>query len=454
MFRSLRARLWLSYAALILTALSVVGVVLVLFLLRDPLLYRKIFVRLAAAETLLSAPNRSLIQISDVSRALDVRVLLFDSSGRLVQDSGGNQTALPLPSGLLKLRPTGLERDFAGRPWLYTLKQLGDGSWLLIAAPRPKVAPVLAVLTDELSAPFLEGGLIALLLSLLLAYLIARWVAAPLEQVVAAARTFPPENIPEVPERGPQEVRQLARAFNALVARVRSSRNAQRDFVANVSHELKTPLTSIQGFAQALMDGTADDPDARRQAAQVIFTEAGRMHRMALDLLDLARLDAGTAQFQCAPVDMLALLRSLSDKFQPIALEAGVALQLGLPPTLPPDPGDGDRLAQVFSNLVDNALKFTPRGGSVTIRAAQDRGEVQVAVHDTGKGIPPRALPHIFDRFFRADGARSGGSAQGAGLGLAIVHEVIAAHGGRISVRSAEGRGTGFVVHLPLFRSS
>ena len=232
-----------------------------------------------------------------------------------------------------------------------------------------------------------------------------------------------------------------------------ASRSAQRDFVANVSHELKTPLTSIQGFAQALMDGTAEGPDARRQAAEVIYNEAGRMHRMALDLLDLARLDAGTAEFKRGPVDMLALLRSICDKFQPIALEAGVTLQMALPDTLPILHGDGDRLAQVFGNLVDNAIKFTPRGGSVTIRALQEAAELQVSVNDTGKGIPPDALPRIFDRFYRADSARAGGNTQGAGLGLAIAHEVVAAHGGRISVRSAEGRGTGFVVHLPLAKS-
>jgi signal transduction histidine kinase len=450
MFHSLRARLWLSYAFLIAVALTVVGLVLVLFLLRDPLLYRKTFLRLATAQTLVTDQTQSVVQLSDVARTLDVRVLLFDASGRLVQDSSGNQPALPLPANPLNLRAIGMQRDLSGRPWFYSVKQLSNGGWLVIAAPRPKVAPVLAVLTDELSAPFLEGGLIALLFSLVLAYVIARWVAGPLEQVIAAARIVPPESIPSIAERGPREVRELTRAFNAMVARVSASRTAQRDFVANVSHELKTPLTSIQGFAQALMDGTAQEPDERRQAAQVIYNEAGRMHRMALDLLDLARLDAGTAELKKVPVDMLALLRSVCDKFQPMALEAGVDLQMALPPNLPPLMGDGDRLAQVFSNLVDNALKFTPAGGSVTIRTMQEQGEIQVSVIDTGKGIPPSALPHIFDRFYRGDSARTGGDGRGAGLGLAIAHEVVAAHGGRISVRSAEGRGTGFVVHLPL----
>ncbi len=452
MFRSLRSRLWLSYAALIVTALLVVAITLILFLLRDPLLYRKTFLRLAAAQTLVDEQTVSAGQISDIAKAMNVRVMVFDGSGRLMQDSAGNQAALALPADPRSLVSTGFERDFLGRPWFYAVKRLSNGDWLLVAAPRPKVAPVLAVLTDELSAPLLEGGVIALLLSLVLAYIIARWVADPLEQVVVAARTQPADNIPHVAERGPHEVQELTKAFNAMVARVRASRLAQRDFVANVSHELKTPLTSIQGFAQALMDGTVSRPEEQRQAAQVIYSEATRMHRMAVDLLDLARLDGGTAEFRRAPVNMPALLRSVCDKFQPIALNAGVALHLALPAKLSDVTGDGDRLAQVFSNLVDNGIKFTSSGGSVTIRAMEDRGEVQVSVTDTGKGISANALPHIFDRFYRADTARSGGDGHGAGLGLAIVHEVVAAHGGRISVRSAEGRGTGFVVHLPLNR--
>ncbi|HEX8992436.1 MAG TPA: HAMP domain-containing sensor histidine kinase [Anaerolineales bacterium] len=450
MFRSLHSRLWLSYAVVIVTALAIVGCVLILFLARNPLIYRSTYLRLAEAQALANARAGAADATLQLARAFNVRVLLFGGDGSLLQDTGINQPALALPGDPLKLRPSGMERDLSGKPWLYALSQLPDGRWLVIAAPRPKVAPFLAVLTDELSTPFMEGGVIALLLSLVLAFVIARWVAVPLERIVSAARTASPEDIQPVDVRGPREVQELARAFNAMVSRVRVSRAAQRDFVANVSHELKTPLTSIQGFAQALMDGTADTPAARKQAAEVIFNEAGRMHRMALDLLDLARLDSGTAQFTQAPVDIPALINSICDKFQPMALGAGITLQLSVPGRLPALMGDGDRLAQVFGNLVDNALKFTPRGGNVEIRARQEQNEIQIVVEDTGKGIPAAALPHIFDRFYRADRARAGGDEHGAGLGLAIAHEIVAAHGGRITVRSAEGRGTGFVVHLPI----
>lgn len=450
MFSSLRARLWLSYALLIVTALAVVAIVLILYLLRNPLLYRQLFVRLSAAENVLAAQTQPLSRIDTVAQALGVRVMLFDANGALIKDSDAGSPAISLPARSLLSRAASTARDSSGKVWLYSLKHLSDGSWLLVAAPRPKIVPVLAVLTDELSLPLLEGGVIALLLSLVLAFMIAKWMADPLQQLVAAARTIPSDSIKPILERGPHEVRDLTRAFNAMVARVRSSQTSQRDFVANVSHELKTPLTSIQGFAQAIMDGTADTSEARHQAAQVIYNEAGRMHRMALDLLDLARLDAGTAELKMSAVDMTALLNSVKEKFTPIASTTGVNLKLALANHLPALTGDGDRLAQVFTNLVDNALKFTPRDGTVTIWAIQDKGEIQVSVSDTGQGIPAEAIPHIFDRFYQADSSRTGGDAHGAGLGLAIVHEIVAAHGGRISVRSAQERGTAFIVHLPL----
>jgi signal transduction histidine kinase len=446
MFSSLRSRLWLSYAALIVTALGVVALVLIIFLLRNPVLYRQTFVQLRAADNLLS--NQPNSNVDFIAQALNVRILTFTSSGVVLSDTNPDSSSISLPLRLLS-RISQTVRDRTGKYWLYTLRQLPNGNWLMIAAPRPKV-PVLALLTDELLAPMLEGGVIALLLSLILAFVIARWIADPLQGLVSAARVFPQGEAMPVSTRGPREVQDLTRVFNAMMSRVQASQKSQRDFVANVSHELKTPLTSIQGFAQAIMDGTVDTPEERKQAAEVIYNEAGRMHRMALDLLDLARMDAGIINLQMSPVDVQALLNGVVEKFTPMASKADVTLKATLANDLPMLMGDGDRLAQVFTNLVDNALKFTPQGGSITLRAVRDHNEIQIAVDDTGKGIPKEDVPHIFDRFYQADAARAGGEHHGAGLGLAIVQEIVAAHGGRISVRSAVGRGTAFIVHLPL----
>ena len=249
--------------------------------------------------------------------------------------------------------------------------------------------------------------------------------------------------------RGPHEVQELTQAFNEMNSRVQASQKSQREFVANVSHELKTPLTSVQGFAQAILDGTADTPESRQQATRVIYDEAGRMHRMVLDLLELARLDAGTLDLQRLPVDLPALLNNVAEKFTPQARAAQLSIRVETT-ALPTVTGDGDRLAQVFTNLVDNALKNTPAGGSVTLRAALTGSEVQVNVVDSGAGISPEALPHIFERFFQADPSRPGGEKHGTGLGLAIVREIVKAHGGKISVCSAPGTGSTFTVTLPL----
>ena len=456
MFSSLRARLWLSYAFLIVTALAVVAFVLILFLLRNPLLYRQTLDRVKAAESVIAPPGVQALRpridarLAGIADAFSVRILTFDANGFLLEDTAGGSPLVSLPArALLKLNALPTVRDSTGKLWLYSARQMSDGTWLMVAAPRPKIT-TLSILTDELFMPLVEGGTIALLLSLVLAFVLARWVADPLQNVVAAARTIPADAAQLVEPGGPQEVQELTRAFNAMVGRVQSSQKSQRDFVANVSHELKTPLTSIQGFSQAILDGTAATPEALHQAAEVIYNEAGRMHRMALDLLDLARLEAGTADLKMSPVDMRVLLNGVMEKFTPMAARSAVRLKLELAGDLPILMGDGDRLAQVFTNLVDNALKFTARSGRVTLSAVQDKGEVQVSVSDTGKGIAADALPHIFDRFYQADSSRAGGEKHGAGLGLAIVQEIVAAHGGRISVRSAEGQGTAFIVHLPL----
>ena len=174
------------------------------------------------------------------------------------------------------------------------------------------------------------------------------------------------------------------------------------------------------------------------------------MHRMVVDLLDLARLDSGTADLTMSPLDVKALLNAVVEKFAPLAEKAGVTLKPDLVEEIPALMGDGDRLAQVFINLVDNALKYTPRGGAVTLRARVEKAELIASVSDTGVGISPEALPHVFDRFYQGDPSRKGGEKHGAGLGLAIVKEIVQAHGGRITVRSQAGEGTIFTLSLPL----
>jgi len=462
---SIRSRLWWSYVLVTMAALGIVAFVLFIYIIQNPSTYRQASARLTVVEAQLrrnevvleSLPQPDLqSRIEQAGQNYDVRIVIFNQKRQVVADSDSAElSSLSMPL-LPRLRISSVLKDQNGQYWLYIIQHLNNGGWLLVTVPRPAV-PLLSILSDELMLPILGAAVVALIISLLVAFWLARWIGGPLQRLVVASRQMPSTDAQPISLRGPHEVQELTLAFNDMNNRVLTSRNSQRDFVANVSHELKTPLTSVQGFAQAILDGTADTPESRQQAARVIYNEAGSMHRMVLDLLDLARLDAGTFELQCAPVDLPALLNNVAEKFSPQAHASGVSIQVESA-ELPAVMGDGDRLAQAFSNLVDNALKHTPSGGIISLRArlagssdSPGKGsEVQVDVADTGAGIPPEALPHIFERFYQADPSRPGGEKHGTGLGLAIVKEIVGAHSGKISVRSVPNTGSLFTVTLPL----
>ena len=239
---------------------------------------------------------------------------------------------------------------------------------------------------------------------------------------------------------------------------IEASQQSQRAFIANVSHDLKTPLTSIQGFAQAILDGTANDPISLRRAAGVIYEEAGRMNHMVLDLLDLARMDSGIAEFRNDPADINDLLQKVIDKFTPQAKEAQVEL-LFRSEVIPVIRGDADKLAQVFSNLLDNAVKYSPPVGQVVLTSRLSDSWLEVQVSDTGPGITPGEFERVFDRFYQMDKSRHGNT-HGVGLGLAITREIVIAHGGSISVinrtnaendhKNSQEQGSIFIVRLPI----
>jgi len=324
---------------------------------------------------------------------------------------------------------------------------LGEDRALLIVAPRPTA---LAALAEETILPIvLRAGLVALVASVVLAWLISRWVAAPLRRTAEAARAVAAGDYSQrLAPAGPEEARSLAASFNEMVQQVRSGQQAMRDFVANVSHELKTPLTSIQGFAQAILDGTAADP---QHAGGVIYDEAARLARLVEELLDLAKLDTGQAGFDRRPVDLPAILAAIVERLGLKAQQRGIVLE-NRASSLPMLIGDGDRLAQVFTNLIDNALKHTPQGGVVKLGSELEPAWITIHVDDGGPGIPPNELSRIFERFYQLDKARSGSGPRGVGLGLAISREIVQAHGGTITAASAVGQGSRFSVRLPIVR--
>jgi two-component system OmpR family sensor kinase len=463
MFRSLNSRLLLSYITVLLVCLALVGLGLLLFVRSSPLWTSAAYLRLEAAARATSpalrqadSPETLHSLLAQAAEEQEVRMLVLDATGTVSFDSEGRwegerlEEAIRSPITRGRARgtfaaPTGVRWAFVGQA---VLMPGGNRQTVLFVSPQGRLL-ILAWFAENLLPPLVRAGTVALVLSILLALLISRSVSKPLRRVADAAEAIARgETGTRAPVSGPKEVRSLARTFNTTADQVEAAQQSQRDFVANVSHELKTPLTSIQGFSQALLDGTASTPEATARAARVIHEEAERMRRMVDDLLILARFDAGQMVMAHVPVEIGPLLRGCVEKLTPQAQSAEVALELDAPERLFVT-GDGDRLAQVFANLLDNSVAHTPAGGKVTIAAHNVAGEhaVEVTVTDTGEGIPPEALSRVFERFYQVDKSRR--RSRGAGLGLAITKEIIEAHGGTIAAESVVGLGSKFTVHLP-----
>lgn len=298
---------------------------------------------------------------------------------------------------------------------------------------------------------------IAFLISILVALVLTRSITGPLIALTRATRALARGDYSQrVPAKDGDEVGELGGSFNQLAQDLERIRRRERDFLANISHDLKTPLTSIQGFAGALVDGTCP-PDAYPAVARIIHEEAQRMGQLVGDVLQLSRLEAGELPLALAPVDIAGLLREGARRFAAPAQAAGVALRVDAPAeralTLL---GDRGRLDQVLGNLIENALRYTPAGGRIDLIAAPlelaGKPGVRLLVRDTGAGIAPQDLPRVFERFYQADKARVAGRA-GSGLGLAIVKELIERHGGTVRAESTLGAGTTIVMTLPLARS-
>lgn len=248
------------------------------------------------------------------------------------------------------------------------------------------------------------------------------------------------------------EIGRLARAFNSMVARLEAAFARQKRFVADVSHELRTPLTGLGGSLEILLFGAAhDDEEATHHLMSGMYAEVERMQRLVADLLVLTRLDEGRLKLRLTTVEVSPLLADVCTQMQ--SQVHGQSLTYQVPPGLPSLRGDADQLRRVFLNIVENALKFTPAGGCVELRAANEKqGWVMLEIQDTGAGIPPETLPHVFERFYRADSSRTRQSWQigGSGLGLSLARELVEAHGGTIAMSSSVGQGTTVTLWLPV----
>ena len=268
-----------------------------------------------------------------------------------------------------------------------------------------------------------------------------RRLVVPLGDLIDAAESVEAGNYAvRVRQRGPRELRSLARAFNSMSARLEGSEEQRRRLLADVTHELRTPLTIVQGNLEALIDGV-HPADAEHLAP--ILDETRVLSRLVDDLRTLSLAEAGALALHREPTDIGKLIADLVASFGPQASAAGVALVSEVDGALPHSDVDPVRLREVLANLVSNALRYTPRDGSVRIGASAADGRLRLFVRDTGPGIAAEALPYVFDRFYKSDESR------GAGLGLAIARSLVVAHGGEIEATSAPGQGTEMRLWLP-----
>jgi len=463
MFNSLRSRLWLTYALIVLLVVEVVLFALVVTLRQSPFLYQQTIYELEVTTELWGKRLEPLVELGlDALRrefisetgATTIQAAIVDDKGAfIVTNSPDNVVILQTMAesvGMKDLRDTetDLYKDPTDQDWFYHIRDLGGSHYLLTAVTKPTIN-LRTIVQDEFMKPIVQAVLIVIVLTFFISLIIGNWIALPLKRMSRSAEALSEGELIEIPLEGPKEVRKLAHTFNLMSKKITASSQSQREFIANVSHEFKTPLTSIQGFAQAIKDGTVKSKKDINKVAGVILIETNRLYRLMMDLLMLVRLDAGTANMCQEEIHMPDLLQNMVDKFSLQAEQKGVALLTTHIPRVQVL-GDGDRLAQVFSNLIDNALYYTPSGGKVEISAESDGREVSVSIQDLGIGIPDEEKEKIFERFYQINSSRKHGKKKGFGLGLSIAREIVQSHHGKIWVEDNPDKGSIFFVKLPI----
>lgn len=298
--------------------------------------------------------------------------------------------------------------------------------------------------SEALTWAALAAGVAALVVSLFL----SGRVVTPVRAMMSASQRIAAGHYEErVQDRGADELGQLAQSFNQMAAKLQQVESMRRQLIGDVAHELRTPLTAIKGSMEGLMDGVLP---ASAETYHQIHQEADRLNRLVDDLQELSRVEAGAYEMDLHPVDISSLVKTVVKRLGGQFEEKDVKLTVDLPPDLPLIQADDDRMIQVLTNLISNALRYTPEGGEVTLHASKSGNQIQVTVKDTGVGIPPEHLAHIFTRFYRVDKSRSR-QAGGSGIGLTIAKYLVEAHGGRIWVESGgQDQGSVFTFTLPL----
>jgi two-component system sensor histidine kinase BaeS len=432
--RSLRVREFLAIGVAVVAAVAVTALVAALLVRRS--VKQEALKALARQAALIAAQERATTSPSQKLTSLGV---FFETQQERLAIISIPQAALLLPghaaTALRAGRPAQGSVDVGGKRYLYAARPVGGQAIVLLRSAKLEASDWRPFTLAFVIAAATGAGIAGIA-----AFLLAGAVARPIGRVALASRRLAAgETHGPLPVEGSSEVASLALAFNQMAEGLDRAKNAERSFLLSVSHELKTPLASIRGHGEALLDRVLDVP----KGAGVVVQESKRLERLVQDLLDLARLNQRVFSVNPQPIDLAAAGAEAVQRHENEARRVGVSL-VAEGDADAPAIGDPDRVLQVLSNLIENALRSTPAGGRVTVTASP--GEVRIA--DTGPGLAPEDLPRAFERFYLHSryGTNRG---VGTGLGLAIVKELTEAMDGSVTVELRAGGGTTFIVRLP-----
>ncbi|HEY8461542.1 MAG TPA: ATP-binding protein [Blastocatellia bacterium] len=468
MINTVRGRLTLWYVALLALGLTAFGVAF--YFLESRALYKRVD---AGLRSLIEVSIRSLTNDAEegqskLSAAQSTAAeLATPEQSLLIYDDSGNLLAENHPKDDFQRRLPDLDSIPEDDVYIYTIADEDDGSSHRVAVRRVKIQPgdvpyiilvnqSLEDIEDDLELlrePLFFAGLAALLLAGAGGWLLARKSLAPVVAMAGAARRIGAENLGEqLPVANPRdELGQLGATFNELLSRLHAAFEQQRRFMADASHELRTPLSVMSATAGVTLRKRGRKEDEYREAIQMMNEQTQRLSRIVQDMFTLARADSGRYPLHKKALYLNDLLDEVARAARLLASEKNVTLEVanGVEAGFH---GDEDLLRQMILNLVDNAIKHTPPGGVVRLSLTGEPRDYVVSVSDTGPGIPPEAQPRIFERFYRADKARSRserGNGAGAGLGLSIASWIAQAHAGSLELTRSDHQGTTFTVRLP-----
>ena len=489
-FRSIVGKLWLAILIFVVVILAVMSVVQN-FVLKD-IYYTQQSDQLIEegqklADFVITNPSPELlaIRIKTVSEVLNASIVVVERDGIVNQGRGGmhwgmmrRQFQMSAEQGRvlhqfqMPIDQQDLQQLLYGKTVVHRgYNPMFENELLWVAIPvRSNEVTQSVVFIHTLLQPISErikvlytatlyalGGVV--LLVIVLSLFLSRSLSGPLLQMHQTAQAIARGDYSrKVPVKSKDEIGLLASSLNSLSQEIQEKITAierldqtRRDFVANVSHELRTPLTIMQGYTEALLDGFAESEEDRRQYLNNVLEELLRLKRLVNDVLDLRSLEAGRVALNRQKVDIGKVVEKVAAILQPYFNEKKVQFSFATQGDVLAVYADPDRLEQVFLNLIDNALRFTPVGGEIKISAVRVSNDVRVTVKDSGPGIPPEEISLIWERFYKADKSRSR-AGQGSGLGLAITKGIIEAHKGKIEVTSELGGGTVMSFTLPFFR--